>query len=75
MAQERMSVHDVCAALRANGVSFSEDVMKSLILENKMPFAVGTKTEKGQTVTLIFRGAFYRWLDDMLGRRAVRAYE
>ena len=75
MAQEKMSVHDVCEALRANGISFGEEAMKNLILEGKVPFAVGTKTEKGQTVTLIFRGAFYRWLDDMMGRRAVRAYE
>ena len=73
--QDKMTVHDVCEALRANGISFGENAMTRLILDGKMPFAVGTTTEKGRAVTLIFRSAFYRWLDSMLGRKAVRAYE
>ena len=53
--QDKMTVHDVCEALRANGISFGEDAMTRLILDGKMPFAVGTTTEKGRAVTLIFR--------------------
>ena len=73
--REQMTVHDVCEGLRANGLSLSEASMSRLILEGKVPFGVGTVSEKGRFSGLIFRAAFYDWLDKMLGRKAIRAYE
>lgn len=74
MASDQMTIHDCCEALRANGISCSEPSMRQFILEGKVPFGVGTLSEKGNFSGVIFRAAFYRWLDDMMGREAIRAY-
>lgn len=74
MASDQMTIHDCCEALRANGISCSEPSMRRFILEGKVPFGVGTLSEKGNFSGVIFRAAFYRWLDDMMGREAIRTY-
>ena len=71
---DQMTIHDCCEALRANGIRCGEESMRQFILEGKVPFGVGTLSESGKFSGLIFRKAFYRWLDDMMGREAIRAY-
>lgn len=71
--QFTMTLHDCCEALRANQIAFSEEVLGQMILEGKLPFAVGTRMDKSSRAKfLIFRSAFYRWLDDMIGESALR---
>lgn len=68
-----MTLHECCEALRANQVPISENLLGQMILEEKLPFAVGTQADDStRSKYLIFRGAFYRWLDDMLARQALR---
>lgn len=68
-----MTLHDCCEALRANQIAFSEDVLGQMILEEKLPFAVGTRMdESSRAKFLIFRPAFYRWLDSMIDGEALR---
>ncbi|OUP24422.1 hypothetical protein [Gemmiger sp. An194] len=68
-----MTLHDCCEALRANQIASSEDILGQMILEEKLPFAVGTRMDGSSRATfLIFRPAFYRWLDGMLDTDAIR---
>lgn len=62
-----MTVHECCEAFRANLIPMSEGTLSQLILENKLPFAVGTRAEgSSRAKLLIFRRRFYEWLDAMI---------
>ena len=70
MNDPRMTLHEACEALRANGMPCSEPKLRDMAVAGKFPFAYGIGGEKA--TVLIFRAAFYRWLDDMLGEPSVR---
>ena len=62
-----MTVHECCEAFRANCIPMSEGMLSQLILEGKLPFAVGTRAEgSSRAKLLIFRRRFYEWLDAMI---------
>nr|WP_276871608.1 hypothetical protein [Fournierella massiliensis] len=68
-----MTLHDCCEAFRANQIPISERVLGQMIQEGKMPFAIGTQLDASErSKFLIFRPAFYRWLDGMLDADAIR---
>ncbi len=68
-----MTLHDCCEAFRANQIPISEGILGQMIQEGKMPFAVGTQLEhSGRSKYIIFRPAFYRWMDEMMGKEVIR---
>ena len=43
------------------------------IQEGKLPFAIGTQLDTSErSKYLIFRPAFYRWLEEMMGAEVIR---
>jgi len=61
-----MTLHECCEALRANQVPASEDVWRQIILEQRVPFALGVqKPNSSRSIIYIYRGAFYKWLREM----------
>jgi len=70
-----MTLHDCCEALRANQVPISERILGQMIQEGKLPFAIGTQLDTSErSKYLIFRPAFYRWLEEMMGAEVIRIY-
>lgn len=62
-----MTLHELAEALRANRIKASERKLAKMILEGKFPFATGT-----DGVYLIFRAAFYEWLESMIKTEPVQ---
>ena len=65
-----MTLHECCEALRANVISISELKLGEAIMAGKLPFGFGVPGKKSTYV--IFRHAFYAWLDNNLGEEAIR---
>lgn len=65
-----MSLHDCCEALRANLISISEEKLGQALVEGKLPF--GFAVDGGRRTVVIFRYAFYAWLDEKIGKEAIR---
>ncbi len=65
-----MNLHECCEALRANLISISESKLGEAIMTGKLPFGFGVPGKKSTYV--IFRHAFYAWLDNNLGEEAIR---
>ena len=64
-----MTLHECAEAFRANQISIGENTLADGIAQGRFPFAVcieGTRRN-----FLIFRGAFYRWLEEMMQRDEV----
>jgi len=74
LTDPRMTLHELAEALRANGVPATEDRLREMALAGKFPFAFGIRGDgrSGRATILIFRHAFYVWLDEMLGCESVR---
>lgn len=76
MTDPKMTLHDMAEAMRANGIPCSEDRLRDMILAGQFRFAYGVAgygaDVRNRATVLIFRHAFYQWLDDMLGAEAVR---
>lgn len=65
-----MTVHECCEAMRANLISISEEKLGQALVEGKLPF--GFAVDGGRRTVVIFRFAFYEWLDRNLGKEAIR---
>lgn len=74
MKDPKMTLHEMAEALRANGVPATEDRLRDMAIAGKFPFAFGVRGDgpSGKSTILIFRHAFYAWLDEMLGCESVR---
>lgn len=74
MADPKMTLHEMTEALRANGVPATESRLREMAIAGKFPFAYGVRGDgpRGKATILIFRHAFYVWLDEMLGCESVR---
>ena len=70
MDMPTMTLHDCCEAMRANLISISEPKLGEAIMAGKLPFGFGIDGTKATYV--IFRHAFYDWLDTNLGQPAIR---
>ena len=66
-----MTIGEMCEALRANVIPCSDSIIGDMIIDGKFPFAVG-HYGSGKNVYIIFRSGFYKWLDEMMGEKAVR---
>lgn len=62
-----MTLHELAEALRANRIRASERKLGQMILEGRFPFAIGT-----DGVYIIFRAAFYDWLENMMKTKPIR---
>lgn len=65
-----LSLRDCCETLRANQISISEDKLGQALAEGKLPF--GFAVEGKHRTVVIFRHAFYAWLDYNLGKEAIK---
>lgn len=65
-----MTLHECCEAMRANLVSISEENLGQALEEGKLPF--GFAVRGNQRSVVIFRYAFYAWLDSNLGYETTR---
>ncbi len=65
-----MTLHECCEAMRANLVSISEEHLGQALEDGKLPF--GFVVRGKQRVVIIFRHAFYAWLDSNLGYETIR---
>lgn len=73
MTEHTFSIHDCAEAFRANGISISEPKLKEMILAGRFPFAFGVSGK--ETTYLIFKGKFYKWLEDMTGEEITKLWE
>ena len=68
MERPTMSIIELAERMRANLIPVSEEKLGRMIVEGKLPFAVGLEAQSGgKNSYLIFRHAFYEWLDKMAG--------
>lgn len=68
MERPTMSILELAEKMRANLIPVSEEKLGRMICEGKLPFAVGLEARDGEkNCYLIFRHAFYEWLDAMAG--------
>ncbi len=65
-----LTLHECCEAMRANRISISEENLGQALEEGKLPF--GFVVRGKQRVVVIFRHAFYAWLDSNLGYETIR---
>lgn len=74
MSDPKMTLHELAEAMRANGIPATEDRLRDMAIAGKFPFAFAIKGEgnRGRATILIFRHAFYAWLDEMLGCKSIR---
>ena len=68
-----MTLHQMCEALRANCISCTENKMGEAIAAGVFPFAQATPGGPGRRRTyFIWTRDFYKWLDERMGRKAIR---
>ena len=74
LTDPKMTLHEMTEALRANGVPATESRLREMAIAGKFPFAFGVRGDgrSGRATILIFRHAFYAWLDEMLGCESIR---
>ncbi len=64
-----MSLHECCEAMRANLISISESTLAQALVEGRLPF--GFAVEGKRRTVVIFRYAFYQWLESNIGKKAI----
>ncbi len=64
-----MTLHECCEAMRANLISISEATLAQALVERRLPF--GFAVEGKHRAVVIFRHAFYQWLEINIGDEAI----
>lgn len=60
---ELMTLNELMAAFRSEGIGCGYDALSELILSGKLPFAIGTKVNE-RNKFIIFRKGYEAWINE-----------
>ena len=70
-----LTLHESAEVMRANLISISEEKLGEALVAGRLPFGFGVPgcDERAKHATyVIFRHAFYKWLEENLGHEAIK---